>query len=333
MGIDELIEITVAAGGVIHAVAAAEALEVTSRRVRETARRHGWQFLHRDVVGPPGTPSTPEVRAKAAVAQLSGADLDVPRPVAVSRWSGAHLLGVGIGSPVRVQVHVPVHRAPRSVPDRIEVIRTRTWDGERIEEVDGVPVLAAPWIVRSCAPVANLSTLTDLVIDLVQTRRTTLDEVAAEHDRWPRYPGRGRVAEVLARLDAAGRTDVSSELRVRERLVAAGVPLDHGQVAVPCADGRSVHLDLGIASIRFGIDHDSMLAHSKRSQLLADVRRSNALTTADDDWRILRATVEDLGRGWDRFLASVRDAVHRQAQRYLGVPWPRPEDVVTPSPR
>ena len=96
---------------------------------------------------------------------------------------------------------------------------------------------------------------------------------------------------------------------------------------MPCLDGRSLHLDLGIAAIRFGIDADSMLAHATRDQLRADVRRSNQLARVDDDWRVLRATWDDLHAGWEDLVAVVREVVSAQARRHLGVPWPTPADV------
>ena len=125
----------------------------------------------------------------------------------------------------------------------------------------------------------------------------------------------------------AGRVDSSLELGFRDRFLSAGVPLDPGQVAVPRRDGGVLHLDLGIAAIRFGIEVDSMLAHATRAQLRSDVRRSNALAAIDDDWRVLRTTSEDLDAGWPDLLDLVRSVVSAQAQRHLGVPWPLSSDV------
>jgi hypothetical protein len=316
-----------ALGGPVHVGVAAQRLDVPPRRIRDMASREGWRRPYADVIAPPGTPDTARTRAAAALAQVRGPDITAPRVCALGRWSGAALLGVGPGAPSRVQVLVPDSRRPRSRGGP-ETIRCRGFGPEAIMTYDGLLVARPAWLVRSAAAVAEVPLLTDLVIDLVQRRQLDLAALRAEHDRWGGYPGRGRVGDVLARLESAGRTDASIELVTRERLGRDGVALDRGQVAVPCADGVTVHLDLGIAVIRFGIELDSMLAHSTREQLRADVRRSNSLASARDDWRIVRATWEDIDRGWPQFLARVRRTIAEQSQRHLGLPWPRPEDLV-----
>jgi hypothetical protein len=277
------------------------------------------------VIAPPGTPTDAHAWALAALARVRGPDLAEPRPAALTRWTGLAALEVRPTWPTAVQVAVPADRAPGS-SRRLEVVRSRTYDAQSTTRVGGLTVLEAPALVRSLATVTELAALTDIVIDVVQRRRATLDEIAAEHDRWPHYPGRSRLGEVLARLGAAGRTDSGLELAIRRWLVAEGVPLDRGQVAVPCVDGVSIHLDLGIGRICFGIEAVSMLAHSERGQLRTDARRSNQLARIEDDWRVLAATWEDLE---DRdFLALVRDVVGAQSQRHLGTPWPTSSPVI-----
>ena len=312
-------------GGPVHVGVAARRLAVPERRIRRIARRDGWWQPHGDVIAPPGTPITSWTRAAAALAQVQGPDPAAPALCALGRWSGADLLGVGPGAPSRIQVLVPAERRPRSDTGPT-IIRCRGFGPEAVTSHRGLSVASPSWLVRSAAAVASVPLLTDLVIDLCQQRFLDLAALRAHHAAWARYPGRARVSEVLARLDDAGRTDSSIELRTRERLVRDGVPLDHGQVPVPCGL-VTVHLDLGIEAIRFGIDLDSMLAHSSREQLRADVRRSNALASATDDWRIVRATWEDLDRDWPAFLALVRQVIAEQSRRHLGQPWPCPKDL------
>lgn len=307
-------------GGPVHVHVAASLAECVPATVRARARREGWWQPYRDVVAPPGVPVDGRTWALAAIARVAGPSLEHPRPGALARWSAAMAHGVGPGWPTRVQVTVPIGRELDAGP-RLEVVRSRGYDPEATEVLDDkLTVLRPPALVRSLAAVADVATLTDLVVDLVQQRLTTLEEVVADHDRHPCYPNRARVTEVLDRLTAAGRTDSGLELRLRERLVAGGVPLDPGQIQVPCRDGRCIHLDLGIERIRFGIDAVSMRAHSTRSHLRVDARRSNQLAAVDDDWRVLQATWEDLRD--DRFMGLVRDVVSAQSMRHLGVSWP-----------
>ena len=322
----ELADLCRARGGPVHVGVAARLLEIPERRIRRATRRDGWVQAHHDVIAPTGSPATSWARAAAAIAQLQGPDPAAPAVCALARWSGADLLGVGPGAPSRVQVLVPAERRPR--PDSaLAVVRARGLTADDVNLHRGLPVAAPPWLVRSVAAVAAVPLLTDVVIDLRQRGHLDLATLRARHDCWERYPGRARVGKVLTRLEAAGRTDAGIELRGRSRLVAAGVPLDRGQVPVTCGDGGTVHLDLGIAVIRFGVELDSMLAHSTRKQLRADVARSNALASVAEDWRIVRGTWEDLDQGWPEFLALVRRVVSEQSQRYLGRSWPRPEDL------
>ncbi|GGI08036.1 hypothetical protein GCM10011354_27070 [Egicoccus halophilus] len=164
--------------------------------------------------------------------------------------------------------------------------------------------------------------LTILVIDLVQQRHLRLDDLARLLDEHPRFPGRPRIAAVLDRLEATGRVDAGSELAMRDRLTAAGVPLDPGQVRVVCRDGVPLHFDLGIARIGFLVELQSMRAHATREQLRGDVRRANQLARLPDGWRVVQASIEDLDDGWPDFLALVREVVTEQSQRWLGRPWP-----------
>ena len=317
-------ELSAAAGGPVHVRVLAAAVGVRPEAVRARAAREGWWHPYPDIVGPPGTPDTPRTRALAALAQVRGGDPDDPRPAALHRWSGAAAWGVHGAWPTAVQLVLPASRTYAG--DRLEVVRSRGYRESAVVVREGCRVVDAPWLVRSLAAVAEVPRLTDAVIDLVQARHTDLDRVTADHERLRRYPGRATAAEALARLGAAGRTDSSFERRMRERLVAAGIPLDVGQVEVPCAGGVTIHLDHGNAAIRFGIEDVSMKAHSQRHQLRADARRANALAAVEDDWRVLQATWEDLGTGWDTFIVLVREVVGIQSRRHLGVPWPRPDD-------
>jgi hypothetical protein len=314
-------------GGPVHVRAAAAASGIASSRIRSRARREGWWQPYRDVTAPPGTPVDGSRWGLAALARCTGPVPDAPRPVALARWSALAALGVRGSWPTAVQVVVPTTRAPRP-GRRLEVVRWRGLDVARdAQRVGGHQVLRPPALVRSLAPVTDVGTLTDVLIDLVQKRLCTLDEVADDLGAHPLTPGRRRLEAALDRLGAAGRTDSPPELRMRLRLTESGIPLDVGQVAVPCRDGVTIHLDLGIAAICFGIDLESMLAHSHRTQLRSDVRRSNQVTRLSDDWRVLRATVEDLDDGFEAFTEIAREVIAAQSVRHLGVPWPRPGDL------
>lgn len=313
------------AGGVLHLATAAERHGLALATVQDRVQRESWWRPFPGVIALPGVAPDAQAWSRAACLFVSkGGDGAL---LAVTRHSALHHYGLAKAAPTRVQVVVPQGRGVGSRP-RLEVIRSRDLQSQDITTRRGLAVVTGPRLVRDLAPVVAIDHLRDVVIDLVQQRLTSLEDLRQQQGRWPRFPGRCRVRTVLDQLAGAGRTDAGLEYRIRDGLVAEGVPLDRGQVAVALVDGGRIHLDLGIAAIRFGIEADSMLAHSERQQLQCDVRRTNALVRVAEDWRVLRATWEVLGEGWSDFVADVREVVAAQARRHLGVPWPRPQDLV-----
>ena len=88
-----------------------------------------------------------------------------------------------------------------------------------------------------------------------------------------------------------------------------------------------MHLDLGIEAIRFGIEADSMAFHSDAAGLQNDADRANLLAQVSDDWRVVHLTWAAMRDRWDETVEVVREVIAAQSQRFLGVPWPRPEDL------
>lgn len=319
----DLFDLCLRRHGPVHVGVAADVSGFRVATIRDRAEREHWWVPYRDVIAPPGTPRTPEYWALAAVARAAGRCDESPLPAALTRWSAASAYGVHRGWPSAVEVAVTGHRSPAR-DSRFAPVRSRWFDAEAVRRIGplALPVVSAPWLVRDLARIASTEAVVSTVIDLVQQRHLTLEGLARDLESHPRFPGRRKVEAALSRLQDAGRTDSVPELEVRERLLAEGVPLDAGQVTVVCRDGVTIHLDLGIVAIRFAIEFDSMLAHSTRSQLRKDVVRSNQLARLPDDWRVLRMTTEDLGPGWDAFVALVRELVAEQSRRHLGVDWP-----------
>lgn len=313
------------AGGVIRLAAATRRHELVLSTGQERARAEGWWRPFPDVVGLPGVVQDAAAWRRAACLHVS--DGREEALFALTRHSALHLHGLIRTAPTPTQVVVPAGCGVRST-SRLHVIRSRDLQPDDVVTQGGIEVATGPRLVRDLAPVVEIDHLRDVIIDLVQRRITSVEDIRDQIPRWPRFPGRLRMRTVLDQLAGAGRTDAGLEYRIRAGLTSAGIPLDRGQVAVALVGGGTIHLDLGIAAVRFGIEADSMLAHSERQQLLVDVRRSNALARLDDDWRVLRCTWEVLGAGWSAFVAEVREVVAAQARRHLGVPWPRPPDIV-----
>jgi very-short-patch-repair endonuclease len=335
MGLADLFALSARTGGPVHLATAAAATGLAVRTLRRHAAEQGWWRPYPGVIAPPGTPKTPWTRARAAAVHLGAAQdpqllaaLEAcdrrPELVGITGWTAAHLRGVHHAAPTRVQVVLPHGR--RVEPHRhLDVRVSRSLHSEQIRWEHQVPLVTPARMLQDLAGVCELDRLLALLIDL---RRGGEVEIA-ELERLlatTRFPGCGVLRAAVEMLASAGRTDSIFELRARRRLTAEHVPLDRGQVAVPTPIGP-IHLDLGLQVIRFGIDTDGFGYHSSREQLVADTQRSNALARADDDWRVLRMTWEDLHAGWAQLLADVREVIAQQSRRHLGLPWPLPQHV------
>jgi hypothetical protein len=311
MGWSEVIAYCQAHGGVATSVAAAHAGGLHPTTVQRRAAAEGWPRPFPEVLVLPGTALDGGGLARAAATWIGP-------PVAITRWTAAERYGLVSSAPTRVAAVIPAGRSRIAHP-RLELVPSRGFGLEQVRSIGGVPCVRPDRLVRDLAAVVDHERLRDLVIDLVQRRVVTLHQLVRAHAATPTYRGRGTVGRILEELGAAGRTDAGSELRFRRKLTAAGVLLDRGQIEVPCRAGRTLHLDLGIAALRFAIEVESMLAHATRSQLRTDVLRFNALTALDDDWRVLRATLEDLSpTRWPAFLALVREVIAAQEARLGG---------------
>ncbi len=311
------------ARGPVRLSTTAEAAGLDPSTVRRRANREGFWRPFPDVIGPPGLEPDATAWCRAALLYL-GAD-DPSILAGVTGDTAAWVFGLRRTPPTAVQVLVPAERTVLC-RRRLRVVRSRDVLAADLTTELGIRTVTAARLVRDLAAVSELPPLRSVVIDLVQGRHTTFEALWAQHDRGV-YPGRALLRRVLEQVQAAGRTDSPLELRVREGLDGEGVHLDRGQVPVPIRGGARIHLDLGIAAINFGIEVDSMGAHSHRRQVTADAERANALARVEEDWRVLHVTWEILDRGWQRFVDEVRDVVAAQARKHLGVPWPRPSDL------
>lgn len=331
MALHDLIAALTAAGGIARVDHLAAVTGLTRRTVRTCAHRSGWWVPYPSVVALPGIEFTgPGARARAAVLHARGRSGDPQRDIAaLTRRSALHHLGIARSAPSRVEVVLPITRSVAAQP-RLLLTRSRHLRAEELVPVRGVDVLRGDALLRDLAAVRDLQRLRADAISLQHAGYLDVTALRGMYERCGRFPGRGAVARVLRDLEQTGRVDSPLEYDVRARLARDGVPLDQGQVAVPVDDALSwpLNVDLGIAAIRFGIEVDSVAHHSAPEDLRRDAERRNRIAMVLDDWRILHVTYDDLAEDrWARFADRVRAVITSQARRYLGVAWPRPEDL------
>ncbi|MCC5949957.1 MAG: hypothetical protein JJT89_16005 [Nitriliruptoraceae bacterium] len=315
MGWGQVIAAAVAAGGVISVPEAIRLAEVSPSSVHKRVRCEGWTRPFRGVLAVPELQPDGLLLARAAALSYGGD----PRPVvAATRDTALALYGVGRSFPTRPQFTVAEERnlRPRA---GTELFRTRCWADSSVSTVHGVPVLRAAALVRQLAAVRRRESLRDAVLCLTGARHLDLDDLRSEIVQHRHFIGRTALREVLAELDAGGRTDSPLEHVVRTNLEGDGIPLDRGQVLIP---GTRMHVDLGIAVIRFGIEVDSFAWHSSPAALERDARRKNAIATVAPDWVVLHVTWQTVSRDWPSFVARVRRVVRDQSRRHLSQDWP-----------
>ena len=319
-----------ASHGVIHLQDAARIGGLREDSARRRARLEGWSRPFPSVLVVPGLAVNGRRLAAAAAIAFSrrtgagaGASASAcggqpDELVALTRSTALAFLGMQRSFPTTVELAITNQRALAPRP-RLHIVRSSLLTADDIASVEGVPVLRGPALARDLAAVRDQAALRAMIVDLRVAGHLDLAELGHRLPAWPRFPGKAVLRRALDDLLAAGRTDSPLEYRIRAGLRDAGIPLDPGQVAVP---GTRLHLDLGIAAIRFGIEVDSMSHHSSRSDLERDAQRANAVASSGAEWAVLHATWQTVEQRWQRFVEQVRSVVTTQSQRHLGRPWP-----------
>jgi hypothetical protein len=317
-------------GGLSTVQALSECTRLSSRAIRRDAMRTGcWQPFPSVLGLPRPAPSSHDWLLAAALHAAGTTGVASRDLVAITRVSALHLLGLSRSAPTRVQLVVPRARAVREHP-RLDVTRTSFLRAEDVTHVARVPVLRGAGLLRDLAAVRDRTRLRTDAVELLHRRWCSLEELRQLLERDRGFRGRRQLARVVEELDSAGRSDSVLELEARRRFAAVGVHFDRGQVLVPPVTGHrgvAIHLDLGIAAIRFGIEVDSMAFHSSPADLRRDASRANRVAAQADDWRVLHLTWADLQSGWPAFLELTRQVIGDQSRRHLGRDWPRAQDL------
>lgn len=308
-----------ARGGVARVEVIAAAAGCARRTARERAQAQGWWSPFPGVLALPGLGDQPVVWARAAIAHARGRTGDPARDlVAVCGSSALHLLGIVRVAPSRVEVVIPPARWITRHP-RMRVVRSTVATPAQVARKSGVPVLRGPALLRQLSRERTVERLRADAIDLQRCGWLDVADLGTVLETEPRFPGRPALAQVWQDLSGVGRVDSSLEFIARRRFRAEGIEFDPGQLVVPTSAPWPLHVDLGIAALRFGIEVDSLAFHSDRHALERDAARSNAIALADAGWRILHLTWNDLGDGWAAFVAMVRQVIAEQSERF-GIP-------------
>lgn len=293
---------------VIHVIQAAAALETTPAAVKRVLTRDGWSQPFYGVALPPGAPLDPVHLARAAMVAVGG-------PVAVTRWTALHLLGIQRTPPSRVQLLVPGDRHLRSRAG-IEIARSRLWLPTDVVDHRSVAVLSGDRLLLDLAAIADLGALRAIAIDLRFAGYLDLQRLHARLDATGPLTNIAAVREVVHSLLEAGRTDSPIELEVREAAADRGIHFDPGQLTVSLVGGGTTDVDLGIAALRLGVKIHGFGFHSSPAQLDRDATRDTEIAKVADDWRILVVTWSRWQRDREGVLDDLVQIANHQRTTY-----------------
>lgn len=196
------------------------------------------------------------------------------------RWSELHFS-------VRHGVHLPSVAGVRFRQT------TKLPPEDRRSRADGI-VVASPArlafdLAADLLPLDHLSA----VEQLIHEGRVSVEELDAIKRRLV-HPGRSGSIRFVRTLGRLGGSPVEShaELRVADALERRGVPVERQVRLVDLPNGRSVRLDLGVASIRWGVEIDVHPEHRSHEGYAADAARVRLIHLVG--WQIERVTESDL---------------------------------------
>lgn len=245
---------------------------------------------------------SPLARARAAVLASGVAD------AVASHTTAARVHGIPIPNGAHPE-HVTVSRNHRRTNRKELRFHARTFDLGEVMLVHGVPVaVPARTLVDLTAVVPRLNAVW-AVDDALRSGLTTGDALYQCLNARPGAPGDAAARRIIDVAD--GKSESILETAGRLTLADAGLPLPIPQYAVHDSDGFVAYLDGGYPELRIGLEYDGQGVHSEPEALYRDRERQNRLHALG--WKLLRCTWWDVTYGRERFLASVRRALHRAA--------------------
>jgi hypothetical protein len=215
---------------------------------------------------------------------------------AITGAAAAHLWQVRRGGPVlQIEARVSHFRWPWSVP-WVQIRRCNVLDPiDVVDRIDGIRVVSPPRLVFDLAanvqPV-DLESVVEQVLDRGWCSIPTLHDFARRLCH-PARPGSRRFADVLASRPAWLRpADSHLEVVVFDGLRRLGVAGLVRQERIDLRPGWSIHLDVAVPEIRWGVAVDHVTWHGGRVDAQRDKRNDRLARLLG--WTIERVTDEDL---------------------------------------
>lgn len=196
--------------------------------------------------------------------------------------------------PSASELHFTVRHGVRLDPERgVRYHQTTQLPAcDRIVRDDGIAVAAWPRLAFDLATHLFALDLRSVVEQMLSRGLTTVDELRRIEARLghPRRAGSGDFARMLATLGSGRAQDSHPEVELLAALERRDVPVQ-AQIPVVCED-RTVHVDLGVPAVRWGVELDIHPEHRSVDGHARDARRRRALHAVG--WEIEVAGEADL---------------------------------------
>jgi hypothetical protein len=250
------------------------------------------------VLAAPSAPNTFERRLLAGVLAAG--------PTAfASHESAAHLWGLPLPAPARLEVTTAIERRPRV--DGVTHHRSGLLIDPDVTIVDLIPVATPERTIVDLSSRLSVRELGRMVDEALRLRITTLNRIHWMADRLPKAPGRSpnKLREVLAKRIPGGE-DRESLLEdfVFDALRRFAIPLPVAQFRVT-VNGRERKIDLAYPPRLLALEAKGFEYHGLRDRFDDDALRGNELqlagwrvlefTSAFTDWQIAEQVAQALG--------------------------------------
>jgi hypothetical protein len=158
---------------------------------------------------------------------------------------------------------------------------------------DGITVASSARLAFDLARDLRQLDHRSVVQQLLDQRRVTVGELDAVGERLchPARPGSATFRRTLSALGGGAAQDSHGEVALLDALRRRGIPAE-AQVPV-VGDAAPIHLDLGVAAVRWGVELDIHPEHRTLEGHRRDAARRRL--TNDQDWQVELVTELDLG--------------------------------------
>lgn len=275
------------------------AIGIPASTFDDRVRRECWVNPHPGTWLLPGTDSTAFV-VRVSVALVAAGDHGL-----ASGWTGLHLHGILLRPPPVITVVIPWERNRRRL-HAVRTVRSRTLIAEDRDEAQGVAVASPERCFLDAGRTDSRARLRTMLIDAMQRRIVSSDDVAVRALLHPKVPGAQRL--IAAARDVAA-VEVDSRLSdvVHRRLLTAGIVPDARPATVTVPGGRTLHPDITFAGRQVCVECDSLGFHGTQRGLDLDHRKDQGYRQAG--WNCLRVGWYRIDTDWDGFVEDVRLAL------------------------